>query len=232
MPAPEPPTWRPPEPLLRRIFRGVRYPVLAGGAVFGLAVVVAIALVMFRPHDLPASEAAPPALSESEEQQADLPLPERSADVDVASNDTVFVHVVGEVQSPGVVELPANARVEAAIAAAGGATDAAILSGVNLARIVTDGEQILVPDEETVDQAPTLGDAAHRADATSGDEVVNLNTASASELETLPRIGPALAQRILDWRAAHGRFSSVDDLLQVSGVGAKTLEGFRDRVTV
>ncbi|MBK0418204.1 ComEA family DNA-binding protein [Leucobacter sp. CSA1] len=159
----------------------------------------------------------------------------------------VFVHVVGEVNDPGVYELPADARVEAAIDAAGGTTPEAVLSGVNLARVVADGEQILVPDAETAaaaaagtapGAAPGGGPGASSeaeagvGGAAIGTGLVNLNTADAAALETLPRVGPALAQRIIDWRGANGGFASVDQLLEVSGIGVKTLEGLRDRVAV
>lgn len=157
----------------------------------------------------------------------------------------LFVHVVGAVERAGVVELEAGARVSDAIEAAGGASENAVLAGVNLARLVVDGEQLLVPDEETLAAGGTAGTggkvnagaadasaAAAGAAAGAGEPLVNLNTADATLLETLPRVGPALAGRIIDWREQNGGFASVDQLLEVTGIGAKTLSGFRDRVTV
>lgn len=142
----------------------------------------------------------------------------------------VYVHVLGEVEHPGLYVLDSGARVVDAVAAAGGAKDAADLAAVNLARAVTDGEQVMVPTlgEQTVGPG---GGAAQGAPA-QGDGLVDLNTADQAALETLPRIGPALAQRIIDWRDENGRFQSVDDLLAVPGIGEKLLEGLRAAVRV
>ena len=157
---------------------------------------------------------------------------------------SVRVHVVGKVRSPGVVSLPAGSRVEDAIEAVGGATSKAALAALNLARVVVDGEQIVVTKDAA--KAGTGGAAAgtapgnpdHEAGAGTGDASssgsapLDLNAADAGALEQLPRIGPALARRIVEWREANGRFANVDQLLQVPGIGAKTLEGLRDGVRV
>ncbi|MCK6080598.1 ComEA family DNA-binding protein [Microbacterium sp. EYE_5] len=137
---------------------------------------------------------------------------------------TVYVHVSGEVRAPGLYRLDHSARVVDAVSAAGGFTDGAAREGVNLARPVTDGEQLVVPavGDESVEVAEQSPD----------DGRVNLNTADVAELDTLPRIGPAIAQRILDWRESNGRFTSVDDLMAVPGIGEKMLASLRDLVTV
>lgn len=141
----------------------------------------------------------------------------------------LLVHVSGAVRAPGIVTLSPGARVVDAVAAAGGLTDEGDAAGVNLARPVADGEQLIVPRHgETVPQA---GTSATTAGGGPGG-TVNLNTASLTELQTLPRIGPAIAQRIVDWRSANGRFRSVSDLLQVAGVGQKLFDGVKDKVTV
>ena len=104
---------------------------------------------------------------------------------------------------------------------------------MNLARTVADGEQILVPAIGAAGAAP--GAAAGGSGAAGGGAaggLVDLNTADVAALDQLPRIGPALAQRIIDWRTANGRFTSVDDLLGVSGIGEKMLAGIRDLVRV
>lgn len=142
----------------------------------------------------------------------------------------LFVHVSGAVVSPGLVTLAAGARVVDAIAAAGGLTPDGDPAGVNLARLVSDGEQLVVPREGELPPAGAVGGGGSVGGATAG--LVNLNTAGQTELETLPRIGPALAQRILDWRAANGRFSATTDLLKVTGIGDKVFEGLKDRVSV
>jgi competence protein ComEA len=119
--------------------------------------------------------------------------------------------------------LDADARLVDAVAAAGGTTDGADLAAVNLARRVEDGEQVVVP---------VAGAVPGTAGAPQTDDRVDLNTADQAALETLPRIGPALAERIIAWRDDNGRFSSVDDLLAVPGIGEKLLAGLRDGVRV
>ncbi len=153
---------------------------------------------------------------------------------------TVVVHVAGAVLAPGVVTLPVGARVADAVTAAGGAGADAELSAVNLARLVVDGEQVYVPavgeTPAPPPQAPPGGSAgpapppaAGTPQAGAGD-VVDLNTADLAQLDTLPGVGPAIAQRILDWRAENGSFTSVEDLLEVSGIGPATFERLRERV--
>lgn len=146
--------------------------------------------------------------------------------VDVASGD-IYVHVGGAVRAPGLYRLADGARVVDAVAAALGFADDAVREGVNLARPVTDGEQLIVPDASTPVPAAGSGSGAG-----SGDGRVNLNVATQTELEELPRIGPALAGRIIAWRETNGRFTSVEDLLAVSGIGAKMLEALRPLVVV
>lgn len=128
------------------------------------------------------------------------------------------VHVAGAVTQPGVYELPAGARVEDAVAAAGGALAEARLDALNLARVVNDGEQILVPT------------AAEAQAVSSG--LVNVNQADAGALEELPGVGPVLAERIVSYREAHGSFATVDSLEAVPGIGPAVLEGLRDHATV
>ena len=133
----------------------------------------------------------------------------------------IFVHVLGQVERPGLYELREGARVFDAVAAAGGLTDAADPAGVNLARPVADGEQLLVP---------AVGEAPPAAAGAASDGRIDLNTADVAALDTLPRIGPAMAERIVEWREANGPIRSVDDLLAVSGIGAKTVEALRPLV--
>ena len=126
-------------------------------------------------------------------------------------------------RTPSRQSLTPSNGVADAIEAAGGAGVEADLSSVNLARIVTDGEQILVPRP---------GEVPPEAASAPGSGSVDLNAASPATLETLPGIGPVLAQRIADWRTDHGRFTSVDELTEVSGIGPALLDGVRDLVTV
>lgn len=140
----------------------------------------------------------------------------------------IYVHVLGEVRRPGLYALRDGARAVDLIAAAGGFTDEADPGSINLARPVSDGEQIVVLATGAGSPAAAGGAGGQGP----GGGRVDLNTADLAALDTLPGIGPAKAQRILDWRAANGRFAAVEDLLDVPGIGAATLAQLRELVTV
>lgn len=147
----------------------------------------------------------------------------------------VVVHVVGQVVAPGVVTLPAGSRVTDALDAAGGALPGADLSALNLAAVLTDGVQVRVPvPGEAVEPVPAAepGGVVPGGVVGTGDGLLDVNAATATQLDDLPGIGPVLAERIVQWRSEHGRFGSVDDLEQVSGIGPAVLEKLRDRVRV
>ena len=154
------------------------------------------------------------------------PTGEFSVSADETSNEVsqqfLYVHVVGEVQSPGMYQLPIGARLVDAVFAAGGLTEEADNASVNLARELTDGEQIIV---FSISQE---GEAA----GSTASGLVSLNRAGDKELEELPGIGLALAGRIIAWREANGGFKSVQDLLKVSGIGESLLAGVVDLVTL
>ncbi len=135
------------------------------------------------------------------------------------TNQTVFVHVAGEVVKPGVYELPFSSRVFDAVAAAGGLSDNANTASVNLARIVEDGEQIVVTDTAGAVPAGTIA-------------TININRATAAEFDSLPRIGPTIAERIITFRDENGPFGSIDELGNVPGIGDTTLAGIRDQLTL
>lgn len=128
-----------------------------------------------------------------------------------------FVHVSGAVEKPGVYPIDSDMRLFEVISLAGGFTEHADQDSVNLARTVTDGEQILVSQKGSVANAKGL---------------VSLNRASVSELDQLPGIGPTLAARILDWREANQGFKNVDDLRKVGGIGDKLFAAVRKLVTL
>ena len=236
-PPPEPLEWRPPPTLRQRLRRAAGVPAAAAAVVFVAIVLVSVATVWLRPHAIAADEGrgSESALF-SEQLGAASGAASDGAPAEAAAGalqaGSVFVHVVGEVREPGVYELEAGSRVSAALDAAGGSTEAAVLSGINLARVLADGEQIVVPDAESAAAATTTPAAPGAGSGSSPGLPVNLNTADAAALETLPRVGPALAARIIDWRSVNGRFASVEQLLDVSGIGQKTFEQLRELVTV
>ncbi|MFL6053629.1 MAG: helix-hairpin-helix domain-containing protein [Actinoallomurus sp.] len=146
------------------------------------------------------------------------------------SSSPVLVDVAGKVRHPGVVSLQAGARVIDAIKAAGGVRPGAQTDALNLARRVVDGEQILVGVDAT--PAPAVPPAASPGATPPGGAPLDLNTASAAQLDQLPGVGPVLAQRIVDYRTQHGAFRSVDELRQVSGIGAAKYGDLKGLVTV
>ena len=135
-----------------------------------------------------------------------------------------YVHVAGAVRRPGVYRISAAARLDSAIRRAGGPTGRADLEGVNLAARLADGQQVIVPRRLGAGAAVTTSGAAAPG------APVSLNTATAEQLDQLDGVGPATAQKILDWRKEHGGFSSVDQLKQISGIGPKRFDSLRDSV--
>ena len=210
-----------------RLRRAIGAPIAAGIAVLVLAVAGAVAIAVLQGGGALRAEAGRGSAAQEggSASAADDPAGGASG----AEGAHVVVHVVGAVATPGVVELEAGARVQDAIAAAGGATEAAVRGALNLAREVSDGEQLLVPDAAgtgAAEGAGAAGGAAAAADGSAGGGVapdgrVDLNGASESELQELPGIGPALAGRIAEWRRANGRFGSIEQL-----------EGLRERAAV
>jgi competence protein ComEA len=140
-----------------------------------------------------------------------------------------FVHVTGAVRRPGVYRVPAWARLDAAIRRAGGATRRADLQGVNLAAKVSDGQQVIVPARIRGDGSATVTGAGTAGPGAAAGPI-SLNAATVEQLDQLEGIGPATAQKILDWRKEHGGFGSVEDLRQISGIGPKRFESLKEKV--
>lgn len=140
----------------------------------------------------------------------------------------VFVHIIGAVNNPGLYQLHDGDRAVDAVAAAGGLAADADQAQLNLARFISDGEQIVVP---RVGEAPPVSPGG-AAGAVGQAGTVNINSADASALEELPGVGPALAVRIVEWREANGPFAAVDDLLNVTGIGQKKLDGMRESIAL
>lgn len=205
---------------------------LPGGATVAalIVVVVLIAAVGVWRHAAAREHAQALAQSSSEREESEAaavatgPSPSAPASASAGDRtDAVVVYVSGAVASPGVLTLPASSRVIDAITAAGGATPEADLESINLARILVDGEQIRVG---IVGESPP---AASEAGTPAG-TCVRLTTATEAELQTLPGIGPALAQRIISYRATHPRLSTVEELDDVPGIGPSLIEKIRPGV--
>lgn len=147
----------------------------------------------------------------------------------------VVVHVTGAVRHPGVYTLAENSRLKDAVEAAGGLASDADQAALNLATVLRDGQRVHVPASgESAPVAAAIAPASAPAASTSAQPgaLININTASAKELESLPGIGAVLAQRILDDRQANGPYAAVDDLVRVRGIGPVVLENLRPLVTV
>ena len=174
-------------------------------ALAAIVSVVSLVLVAVNRPEVPAGEFA---------------ISEEASDVEI-TQQFLFVHIVGEVKAPGMYQLPLGARLVDAVFAAGGLTADADNSSVNLARELSDGEQVFVFK---------VGEQTETGTASSG--LVSINRAGDKQLEELPGIGPALAARIIAWREANGGFKSKKDLLKVSGIGESILAGFVDLITL
>ena len=140
---------------------------------------------------------------------------------DIAS-PKIYVHVAGSVKAPGIYQLDSGTRVYDAVLAAGGFTSKANQASVNMARALTDGEQLVI----------SSGASSSVFDGVMTSSLISLNQASSSQLEDLPGVGPALAGRIIDWREANGGFKAKEDLLNVAGIGDKLFASVKDLVTL
>lgn len=174
---------------------------------------------------------ASPDSAESDQSAPESAKPQGSG----SSASELVVHVAGKVRQPGIVSLPAGSRVIDALQEAGGPRRNVDLSSLNLARSLADGEQIVVGVDGAVppsSPSATGGDESSPGGSGASAGPVNLNTATSEQLEELPGVGPVTAASIIDWRTEHGQFSSVEELLEVSGIGDATLADLRDLVTV
>lgn len=162
--------------------------------------------------------------------------PDDESSAKSSSAAEAYVDVDGAVVRPGVYRLKDGARVSQAIDAAGGLTVEADVTGLNRASKITDGQKIYVPTVGEQQAAAAVGGAESSAATTPGagssSGLVNINTASAAELQTLSGIGPSMAQSIIDDRSKNGPFASVDDLMRVSGIGEKKLAKIKDCICV
>lgn len=165
-------------------------------------------------------------------------LSDGASDGDAASQPAalVTVHVAGAVADAGIYAIPEGSRVQDAVDAAGGFVEDAAPDAVNLARVLQDGEQVVIPTQEQVrgGVVPTTGgaQATGAAEGAGIAAMVNINTAGADELDTLPGVGPATAQAIIEERESGGPFASIEDIQRVSGIGEKKFEKLKDSICV
>lgn len=144
----------------------------------------------------------------------------------------ILVDIKGAIKQPGVYPLPIDARLNELILLSGGFTEEAETRQLNLAEKLSDQQMIYVPNKEEVHFTIEQVEVSNKGENTEKSELINLNTADSQELQQLPGIGPAKAQAILTYREENGSFSNIDDLLQISGFGEKTVEKLRELVQI
>ena len=195
--------------------------VLLGLVFAALAVLRARPVALATPQTLPVSVSThPPSASSPAASTSSSPRPR------------IVVHVVGAVRRPGLVRLPHDARVQDAIDAAGGLRSSAAPGELNLAQTLTDGQQVLVGSRAHPGGRLSGGGNDSGNSSSGSSPQVDLNTATATQLDSLPGVGPVTAERILTWRTEHGRFRRVDELQEVEGIGPKTYADIAPHVRV
>ena len=205
-----PPSWR--EHVSALLAAARARPKVAAAVAAGVVAAGVVALVVFGQHAQPPPLTLPRAASEA-------------APVTPTTSGDLVVHVAGAVRSPGLVKLPGGARVGEAVAAAGGPAPDADVDQVNLAAHVGDGDRVYVPRRgEAPPPAPAAGGSAAKPGP------VDLKNATPEQLDALPGVGPATANAIVQYRTRHGRFRTVDNLLDVPGIGPAKLSALRPLV--
>jgi len=240
-PAPVPPVEDVDEPLPARRFHRVHLGVVAAVLLLGV-LVAGWSLLRARPVALAAAEPTAAVVTEA----AGSPVATTSPPVGPATaapspgpSAGLVVHVLGAVRRPGLVQLPSPARVQDAVDAAGGFTRAADPGELNLAQLLTDGQQVVIGTEDEPDgevRGSGSGGSGSGQSASggsgSGGTVLDLNSADPAQLEELPGVGPVTAAKIVAWRDEHGRFSRVEELQEVDGIGPKTYAEIAPHVRV
>ena len=148
------------------------------------------------------------------------------------SDGTIFVDIGGAVKNPMLAELPDGSRVDDAIQAAGGLTQEADMSSINRAEFLLDGQKIYIPSLALDEEGNVVEGAVNGSAVAGASDKVNINTADSTQLQTLSGVGPATAQKIIDYRQSNGSFTSIEDIKNVSGIGDKTFEKLKDHITV
>jgi competence protein ComEA len=210
-----------------RVDPGRRVVLVIGVVVLVVGAVVGGWILSARPESVPVSASAS---TRGRMPTGAVASPSASSTVSVAA--VSVVDVAGKVRRPGIYRLPAGARVDDAVRAAGGALPGVSLDSLNLASRVSDGQQIAVGIASAPGLSSTTGIGSGSGSGVGGSAPVNLNSATLEQLQTLPGVGPVLAQHVLDWRAAHGSFRSVQQLNDVPGIGDVKFAALRQLVSV
>jgi competence protein ComEA len=230
--------------------RGIRWRIAVGASlILGGGAIVA-SIVASTVLSLGAENPVPEELrvGETASPRGEVPAVKNKKSVSGSDEETIIVYVVGAVLEPGLYSVKTHARVIDAVMAAGGLRETADSCKINLAKTVVDGEQLVVPtapdgivgDPAACAPSSPPGDAGSTGDESAGGSqgssdagsLVSLSNAGLNELDSLPGIGPALAQRILDWRAASGGFTDIEQLNEVAGIGDKVMANIRPLVTL
>lgn len=190
-----------------------------------IIIVIALGIILYNNFNFKEKFAiSPPVNSQEENSTVKIEVP------------PVIIHITGAVKNPGVYQLKSTDRVIDAVKIAGGATEVANLDAVNLAALLRDGQKIIIPykilknSEEENNENIYKSIEGMYSSSTSGK--ININTANASTLQTLPGIGPVLSERIIEYRNQNGLFGIIDDIKDVSGIGEKKFEGIKDLICV
>lgn len=195
-----------------------------------IGLLIVFGIVIFIVFQLAWSLIQAPGVVESGAEELQIEQAEEQAE----EPTTVFVHVTGCVKNPGLYELAEGARVKEAIDAAGGFGDTAATDSINLARVLTDGEQIVVTDKAAQTNAQPSGDAATSASSTSSAAPgkISINTATKEELMELDGVGEVTAEKIIAYREENGGFQKIEDLMNVSGIGEKRFDAVKDSIVL
>ncbi len=194
--------------------------VIAGGCILALIIVFAGFFALNHKNNKALEELK--VLSDQEE---------NSEEIEAEDNQTLIVDIGGEVKNPMIAQLPAGSRIDDAITAAGGTTEKADLSNINRAQVLEDGQKIYIPStDDSNSQASINGSSS--STASSSNQKVNINTATDEQLRTLSGVGPATAEKIINFRTKEGAFKSIEDLKNVDGIGDKTFGKLKDKICV
>ncbi len=193
---------------------------IAGGCALAL-IIVFVGFFALNHHNNKALEELK-ALSEEQENEEE---------VQAEDDQTLIVDIGGEVKNPMLAQLPSGSRIGDAITAAGGTTEKADLSNINRAQLLEDGQKIYIPSTDG-SSSQTVSNSSTSSDTKASNQKVNINTANDEQLRTLSGVGPATAEKIINYRTKEGAFKTIDDLKNVDGIGDKTFEKLKDKICV